>query len=920
MINNLEDNVFEIYDLRTEYVNNPLNIDVEQPRFSWKLKSSLRDCTQEFYRIVVTKVSPGENTVVWDSGMVESSKTLEILYEGKNLLPASAYIWELTVIGNRGNRAFAKAFFETGLYKKADWKGAKWIGKDFGTHSPLCRRFFKVKGEVYRARLYICGLGYYQAYINGKKIGDYELESPFTNYKKRVLYRAWDVTSLVDEGDNCLGAELGRGFYGLLTDNVWNWHKSSWIDNPKLIALLKIDYTDGTSDFIITDESWEACAGPRTSDSVYLGEKYDARLEVPGWNLWVSKKNPEAALEKCVSTAAWGRWHNVDIVSPPEGELHAANLPPIKKATAYFSVSVTNPTDKVYVYDFGIMTAGWAKLTARAQRGTEVKIRYGEKIDERGRVITDNNCLKELENQTDTYIFQGTPDDVSEEFEPCFSYKGFRYVEVEGLADLSAENLTVYAVHTAVETVGSFECSNDLFNQIHKITLNTMLNNLHGIPTDTPYFEKNGWMGDANIMMDSFMLNFDMQAFISKWMDDIRDSMPSPGRVILLAPIEQWGHGHSPQWNSAYITGLLCLYKYYGDISILKNHYSSLLDYAAYEEMELKDHISNSCLNDWCAPKHDKNQSWGAPEGNAGSATVFAYYIFQSTSYVASLLGDSDSADHYSKLARKVCEAFNERFFLKDKGYYVDENADVGYRQTPSILPLAFDLVEEEHKDTVLKNLLYDIVHVRDSHLNTGILGTKYLLPLLCNCGHQDLAFKVASQETFPSWGFWLANGATSLWEEWSLDSRSRNHYFFGTIDEWFYNYVAGIRVYNDLDLFKIKSSTIPNPIGVKLVFKPYIMGDLYYARASVDTVWGLASILWRNEGSFSMEVTIPANTSALIFVPCNISGRDIALDNLFDGDIPITKSDSIKYLGSDNGYFVFEARSGMYEISETNN
>lgn len=743
--------------------------------------------------------------------------------------------------------------------------------------TPMLRKEFDVSQPVSSARLYICGLGLYDVRVNGQYGGDSVLNPAETRYDKRILYTTYDITPLLKTGTNCVGVELGRGFYDVREQTPWDWADASWRSSPKLLCQINLTFADGTKVVVPSDSSWMLCVdGAERADSIYWGETYDARQEKPGWTRPGYDNNG---------------FTNASLVSPPNGQLQAQEMPVMKIVETRHPVSVSKPKPDDYVFDTGFVTAGWAKFSASCPRGTRWTIRYAEKLEKDG--TANQFKLNDVNGpaMTDTYIFKGGG---VESWEPRFSYKGFKYVEVIGSPiPLTTNNLEIRIVHSAVEPIGDFECSNPLFNVLHENASRTILNNLHGIPTDTPAFEKNGWMGDANSIAETALFDFDMTSFFEKWTEDMRDSMASDGLMPQIVPTGGWGMCHSPEWNSAYVFILWHLYEYNGDQRVLEAHYPALKKYATYEIGQLKDNISNSCLNDWGSPD-DRGRGMAALEGGALTSTAYTYRAIQLVSQIARLLGKSQDAEYYAGACARMQQAFDRRFFDPGTASYHTE-IPAGYRQTSNILPLAFGLTAEVQRDAVLKNLVADI-HNRQDHLDTGILGTKYLLPLLTENGQAELAYSIANQRTYPSWGWWVAHGATTMWETWELNGRSRDHYYFGTVDEWFFKYVAGIR---------------PDPAspGFRHFFvRPVPMSDLTWVKAHYDSVRGRIVSDWeKKDGKFMVHVIVPPNTSATIYLPTDKP------ESILESGNPIAKSVGVTFSRMETGNSVFEVESGSY-------
>ena len=897
----------EPYNLSTEYAFNPIGVDVRDPRFGWKLESSQRGQFQHAYHVVVAtnpaRLRPGYADA-WDSGKVISDQTLEVLYQGKPLQSGERYYWKVKVWDKNDEPSSWShaAFFETGLLAPSGWQG-KWIGwnQELGADGeavkknpsqpragfpvPLLRREFEVTRRIASARMYICGLGLYNLRINGRPVNDSVLNPAQTQYGKTDLYATYDVSKLIKKGANCVGVELGRGFFDIQEQTPWDWNKAPWVGSPRMLCQLNIRYQDGTRDSVVSDSSWKLCTnGPTRYDSIYWGETYDARQEKPGWNL-PGYDNKE--------------FQDADVLPAPLGRLRSQMLPLMRIVETRRPVKVSQPKPNCYVFDVGLVTAGWATFTAACPAGTKITIRYAERLDSDGTVnrwglnISNDPC------QTDVYIFKG---EGRESWEPSFSYRGFKYVEISGCpVSLSTNDVEIEVVHSDVETIGTFNCSNPLFNQLHENTVRTILNGLHGIPTE-PTYEKSGWMGDANVILETALYNFDMTRFLEKWVDDMRDSMADNGLMPIIVPTGGWGMGHSPEWNSAYVFAPWHLCQYCGDQQLFRRQYPNLKEYCDHEIKELKDDISNSILNDWASPGADPHGSkpgrgCAAPEGGTLTGTAYTYRALQIMASIAQATGNHQDAERYTAVCENIQNAFNRRFLDPEKDYYHTE-IPAGYRQTSTILPLEWNLAPESKRDALLKNLVADIKS-KDDHLDTGVLGTKYILPVLTDAGYGSVAYAIANQKTYPSLGWWAAKrGATTMWETWEETCRSNDHCFFGTVDEWFYKYLAGIRSGSD----GFKTITI----------RPYILGDLTNVCASINSVRGIVASSWnlKAKKSLTLKVTIPAGCLANVYVPA------LSASVVKEGGLAAAQPPGIKFVRYENGCAQFHVGSGNYVFS----
>ncbi len=753
--------------------------------------------------------------------------------------------------------------------------------------APHLRKEFNLDKPVREARIYVCGLGYYELHLNEGAVEDYRhvsrLQPGYTRYDRRVLYNTYDVKRQLERGLNAIGVVLGNGWYNLHPKAVWNFDKAPWRSDPVLRVQLDITFEDGSRRQVVSDESWKWCAGPILSDGLFVGEVYDARKELPGWNR--PGYNDTA-------------WSSVFVRTGPAGRLVAQAMPPIRDTgligvmpvdgvetgpdTLRDAVRVTEPTAGVYVFDMGQNFAGVARLNVRGAAGTTITLKYGERLNKDGTVDQRdiNAHAREGRFQTDRYILKGDP--AGEHWAARFGYYGFQYVEVSGLPQ-KPDQLTLQGIvrHTDYEHVGRFECSNPLLNEIYRCTLWSYGANYHGIPTDCPHREKNGWTGDAHLAAEQAMYNFNNVAAYEKWMNDFKDEQRESGELPGIVPTSGWGYnwGNGPAWDSAYLLIPWYLYEYYGDVRVLEEHYEGMKRYVDYLTTRAKDHIVSIGLGDWVPVK----------ERTPVEHTSTAYYYVDAmiVSKAARLLGKSDDADRYAALAAQIRKAYRGKLAGKD-GLYTGT-------QTALSCVLYQGLATDEERGKLVDALVAN-VRSKNDHLDCGILGTKYLLHALTDNGHADLAYAVASQSTYPSWGAWIRDhGATTLWESWD-GAGSRMHIMLGDVVAWFYKGLGGI--YPDPDRPGFEHFFVrPNPVG-----------DLTNAGAAFRSIRGLIESLWERKGNqFTLDLTVPPNTTATLSLPAR-SSADVK-----ENGQPPEKAEGIQFIRQENGRCVYEIQSGQY-------
>jgi alpha-L-rhamnosidase len=887
--------------LRCEYLTDPLGIDVVQPRLSWKLESLWRGQKQTAYQVLVAseeKRLVEDKADLWDSGKVASDQSIHVVYAGKPMASRTHCYWKVRV-WDRDDKptAFSEtAIWEMGLLAPEDWQ-ANWIsaprgegvpplstptskGEEQGQDAlatgdkspqpaPLFRKAFTLARRVHSARIYICGLGYYELHLNGNKVGDHVLDPAFTRYDRRALYVTYDVTRQLRRGPNALGVILGNGWYNMHTRAVWDFDKAPWRDRPALLCQLEITFDDDSKMVVASDATWRVMTGPIVFDSIRNGEKYDARLEKAGWD---------------AADANDTGWPAAQVVPGPKGKLTAQMMPPIKVNKLVKPVKLSEPQPGVYVFDMGQNMAGWVRLRVFGPAGKEVVLRYGERLNPDGTLDQKEigQHIKTGRPQTDTYILKGRG---TELWEPRFVYHGFQYVEVTGLPGKPNLNaLEARVVHTAFDTAGTFECSNELFNRIQHNTLWSYVSNFVGYPTDCPHREKNGWTGDAHLAAETGLYNFDAASAYTKWLNDLKDEQRPTGELAAIIPTSGWGYqwGNGPAWDSAYVLIPWYLYQYRGDTRILAEHYDRLKLYVDYLTSKAKDHIVAIGLGDWAPAKTT------TPE----KVTSTGYYYRDAliVSKAAALLGKTEDAKKYGDLAASIRDAFNKEFYDSKTGLYA------GGTQTAMSCALYHGLVPPMERDRVMGKLV-ELIQAKDGHLDAGILGTKYLIDCLTADGRADVVYGMAAKTDYPSWGRWLEEGASTLWEQWDGNA-SRNHIMFGHISAWFYQTLAGI-------------NPDPEAVGFKhIIIRPQLLGDVKWARAEHESMYGTIQSAWEvRDGKFHLKIAVPVNTTATVYVPCD-QQKPVA-----EGSGSTYQADHARFLRSAGNCAVFEVESGTYEF-----
>ena len=799
-------------NLRCEYLTNPVGIDVRQPRFAWVDLHTARAQAQSAFQLMVASTpellaqNKGDQ---WDTGKAASDDPTQVVYNGKPLESDHSYWWKVRYWDKDGvaSEYSQAASFDVAFLSANEWRG-QWIGG-----ASQLRQEFTLAEAPRRARAYVCGLGYHELRINGAKIGNNFLDPGWTTFDKRDLYVTYDITANLHRGANAVGVRLGEG----------------WCKSRVLIQQLEIELASGKHVTVTSGPTWKAKNGPIVSDSVWDGEVYDARLETTGWDQPGFKDDG---------------WAPAQIAKAPGGVLSAQMMPPIQDVDSMVPVALTNPRPGFYIYDMGQNFSGWVDLKVSGPRGAQVQLRFAELLYDTGMINREN--IRGAKAR-DIYILRG---DGEECYHPTFTYHGFRYVEVTGFPGTpSLDSIRGHVVHTAVKTTGSFVASKPLLNQIHKMIRWSDLTNLHSVPTDCPQRnERMGWMGDAQVSSEGVMLNFDMTAFYTNFLRDMRDDQGADGTITDTVPYGGYGSRPAdPAWGTAFPLITWYVYQQTGDRRIVQENYDGLKKYL--EDLDRRasgDVLSFSYYGDWVST-----------EKTPGAEVSDFYYYYDTLvmSKMAAAIGNSADADNYAKRAVVIKDAFNKEFFDPKTANYTNGT------QTANDLPLFLDMVPKEYRGKVAGNLVNNILYEHDTHLTTGLAGLRYLFPALTQVNQSSLAYDLVTQTTFPSWGYMLANGATTVWELWQNKvgphMNSQNHHMMGSIDAWFYEGLGGI----NLD---------PEQPGYRhFRVEPQVTRDLTSVSASVGTVRGEVTSSWSHEpGVITLQVDVPVNSTATIAIP----------------------------------------------------
>ena len=878
-----------------EYRNDPLGIDAPRPRLSWTCTSSQRGQQTTAFQILVacTRENLAQNIGdAWDSDRVESPQTSQIFYAGVALQSDRTYYWKVRV-WDRGGRVTPwsePAFWTTGLLQQRDWQ-AKWIGLDRAIGNDkvdtlrrrlsarMLRHEFVISKKIKRATAFICGLGLFEWYLNGAKIGDQVLAPALSEYNQRAYYMTFDVTSQLKPTQNAVAVLLGNGRYFAPRFEK----QTRTYGFPKLLLQINLLYEDGTRETIISDKNWKITTdGPIVANNEYDGEIYDSRKELPGWT------------EPGFDDSAW---LHAEAVKKPGKQLSSQMIEPIKITQTLDPIAIASPQPGTYIFDMGQNMVGWAQLRVSGPRGTKVSMRFAETLWQDGTLSLDNLRTCEV---TDTYILKG---DGLEVWEPRFTYHGFRYVELRGFPgtpDLST--ISGRVVHDALQPAGAFSCSNPLINRIYQNALWGIRGNYRSIPTDCPQRdERQGWLGDRSAESRGESFLFDVAGFYNKWLVDIQDATSADGCIPDVAPSYWPNYNDNTTWPGSYLMVTAMLYDQYHDLEAIKKHYPTMQKWIRRMQRYVQNDImTRDVYGDWCAPPLDRTQihTTHSERTTAGDliATTYFYHELKLMQFFAGLLEKHQDAAEYGALAERMKAAFNKRFLSLDPLQYGNNS------QTSSILPLIFDLVPQEHQAAILNNLVEKIMGEADGHVGTGLIGCQWLNRVLTQYNRPDIAYTLAAQNSYPSLGYMVEANATTIWELWNGDTaeagmNSHNHVMLlGDLLTWFYDHLAGIR------------SDPGQPGYTHLIMRPEVVGDLEWVEAQYRSIRGDIKSEWKfKQNEFQWQIALPPNTSATIHIPAD------AQSVLAESGKPANESVGVRLLRREQDRAVFAIESGSY-------
>ena len=889
-----------IDNLRCELLVNPKGIDVTKPRFSWQINGQQRGLKQVAYQIIVASTAKkllNNEGDVWNSRKVSSDQSVLVEYNGKTLTSRQECFWKVKVWTNKGENDWTQpASFTTGLLNSSDWK-AKWIGLDkafpwdsVSQFARLSARYFRkevsANKNIKRATVYISGLGLYELYINGKKIGDQVLAPSPTDYSKTILYNTFDVTENLATGKNAIAAVLGNGRFFTMRQNYkpQKWHNFGF---PKMMLQLEVEYTDGTKQIVSSDATWKVTAdGPIRTNNEYDGEEYDATKELHGWN--------QPGFDD-------RGWLSVQLVKSPGGKLKAQMNESMKVMQSIQPVSIKALSSEKYILDMGQNMAGWIKMQVQGRKGDKIKLRFAESLQPNGELYTAN--LRDA-RVTDIYTLKG---EGKETWRPSFVYHGFRYVEVTGYPGTPTINeFAGEVVYDDMSTIGSFQTSNDIINQIHRNAYWGINSNYKGMPIDCPQRnERQPWLGDRTMGAYGESFLFENSKLYSKWLNDIHDAQRAEGNIPDVAPNFWYYYKDNMTWPGAYLTIANMLYQQFGDKRPIVTHYASMKKWLNYMKSKyLKDYImTKDSYGDWCVPPeapgliHSKDSSRITDPKLI--ATAYYYYFLNMMQKFALISNNKSDINGFAADADKVKLAFNKTFYKSAEAQYSNNTV------TANILALAFNLVPGGYDEKVFKNIENKILIENNGHISTGVIGTQWLMRWLTKYNRADIAFKLASNDTYPSWGYMAKNGATTIWELWNGNTadpkmNSQNHVMLlGDLLIWMYEDLAGIQ--SDLKEFAFK----------KVIMKPSLGVDVNFVNASYQSPYGTIKSQWKKEnGQLNWNISVPGNATAFVYIPAKENSE------VKENGKAIASSEGVKFLKVENGNVVLEVGSGDYSFN----
>jgi len=883
-------------NLTCEYMANPLGIDIAVPRLGWNFTSNGKNQFQSAYEIIVSDQLTGINKGTgneWSTGKVISTENIQLAYAGKPLRPFTRYYWRVKVYNQAGQiSAWSTVnWFETAMLSPTDWK-AIWVNdgttnpvrdEDYykPDRMPLLRKAFRADRPLISARLYISGVGYYEAYLNAQKISNHVLDPGFTTYRKQVMYAVHDITAMVKKGGNVAGIMLGSGWWNPLPFKFfgrWDLRNYQQTGRPCAKAEIHLRYKDGSEEIIATDETWQAAPGPIIQNNVYIGEHYDARLEQKNWSTTGEDQTA---------------WKNAVKATGPEGMLTAQMQPPIRVTRIVKPVKIITYKPGVFIADMGQNFAGVAAIRVTGAAGTTISLRYGEELFADGSLNVMTTAATQIKKgglkagagapetmwQEDRYTLKGAG---TETWHPRFTFHGFRYIEITGWPGTpSADDIEGWRMNADFPQNGSFACSDTSFNKLHDVVQWTFLSNVFSVQSDCPGREKMGYGADIAATANAYLYNYDMANFYSKTVRDFANEQLADGGITEIAPftgIADKGYGGDSGplgWELAFAYVQQQLYEMYADKRIIENNYGAFQKQMDFLASKAKDNLFF-----WDISDHEALD----PKPEAFSASAFYYHHATMATAFAGILGKTEDSIKYAILAKQIRQGIISKFLVPGTGRFDNST------QSAQLFALWYGFSPE--KENTMKVLLQEFDR-HNWHVSTGIYSTKMMFDVLRENDMNEEAWRIAQQKDFPGWLHMINSGATTLWEAWHAPGTvySANHPMFGSIDEWFYRSILGINA--------------AAPGFKKIIIKPQPAGNLQWARGSYQSVMGIIKSEWKKQGDgFTLQVSVPVNTSAVIFIPAK--QNSIIKEN----------GNPVKAVRYEQHYAVVETGSGNYAFT----
>lgn len=900
--------------LTCDYIEEPVGMGNRSPLLGWRTDTDKPGWLQGAYRVLVSSnkdLLEEDRGDIWDSGIVREGRSQNIKYCGIPLLPCCDYYWKVKVWDTDGAESdwSQVSSWRTGLFDEFDWKG-EWISSRFAEILPhrryksnrraghenwfmedsaavYMRKQIEVASLVRKATAFICGLGYYELYINGRKVGDRIMDPLFTDYDKRVIYAAYDVTDFLEERSNAIGIILGNGWYSSPTRDVFGMHDVNWHTPPKVRLNIVVEYESGEREVIATDRTWKWGHGEIVYNSIRSGETIDHTRTVHGWN----------KVGFCDSL-----WHPVCRVPAPLGRLTADPMPPMRVIRELPAERITETSPGVYLVDFGENLTGWVEARVHGSRGQVIELQFNEVLKADGSLDTQNSTWHTRGRyQTGLLILDGQG---QETFEPRFTYHGFRYMQIRGLTyEPSLEDFTAKCVHTDMASTGSFHSSMPKLNELNAAVRRTLLNSVHGLPGEEPTREKMGWTLDAAVVMESYLYNFDAINTYKKSLRDFQDSQSPAGHIPSTVPSAGWGYIHEdgnldywddPWWGGSIFLLADNLYLFTGDTGVLESAFPSLKAYVDFMSSTAKDYIITWSLGDWLDLNEDTTSQASNLTPVAQTSTAGYYWMSRKLAEYAEILGyDQRLADYYRTLSEKIKDRFNEEFLDPETGIYAEKS------QTAQALPLALGLVPETMK-TKVEQRLFDAIDLRDGHISAGFIGGNFTMDYLPDSGHFDVAYRMLTQPESPGWLHMVQSERSTMSESINQNGPGSGHHPYGAyIGFWLYKYLGGIRPDKTKPGFR------------EFIIEPGLESGLTEVSVSCRSLYGEIVSAWdKSDGRETLTIQVPANTVAELILPPEEIGKNPRVNGIRLKNIP-----SITVIPSNDGKVHYSVGSGVYEF-----